>query len=108
MVGCVQESKLKTSHKAFLWGTYVAPEARGHGVGRLLLERIIAEAKTWPGVERLTLTVVERATTARRLYRALGFRAFGLEPDGLRERGVRYTVEHLALELPPSNAGVSR
>jgi ribosomal protein S18 acetylase RimI-like enzyme len=100
VAGCMQESKLKARHKAVVWGMYVAPEARRRGVGRALLARVIAQACTWPGVERLTLTVVTRAEAARRLYRAAGFRPFGLEPDGVREGGVRHAVEYLALDLP--------
>jgi ribosomal protein S18 acetylase RimI-like enzyme len=78
---------------------YVASEARGRGIGRALLERAVAEARSWPGVEKLTLTVVVRATAARSLYLAAGFRPYGLEPDSLRQDGVRDTVEYLALDL---------
>lgn len=99
IVGCVQEAKVKARHKAVVWGMYVSPEARGRGVGRRLLERVIAEARGWAGVERLTLTVVERAHAARELYLAAGFQAFGREPDGLREGSERDTVEYLALPL---------
>ena len=99
MATCIQDHKLKSRHKATVLGMYVAAEARGRGVGRALLEHLIAEARAWPGVERLTLTVVERATAARALYHAAGFRRFGLEPDGLRDGGVRDAVEHLALDL---------
>jgi GNAT superfamily N-acetyltransferase len=44
-----------------IWAMYVAPHAQGHGIGPALLERVIAEARGWIGVEKLTLTVVERA-----------------------------------------------
>ena len=99
VVGCSQQAKVKARHKAVVWGMYVSPEARGRGVGRQLLECLIAEARTWPGVEWLTLTVVERARAARRLYLAAGFRAFGREPDGLRQGSEQDTVEYLALPL---------
>jgi GNAT superfamily N-acetyltransferase len=97
--GCMQQAKAKARHKAVVWGMYVLPEKRGRGLGRRLLEQIILEAGTWQDVERLTLTVVERAGAARRLYGAMGFQAFGREPDGLRQDGVRDTVEYLALSL---------
>ena len=86
----------------------VAPELRGRGAGRALLERLAGEARRWGDVERLTLTVVERARAARRLYAAAGFEEYGREPDGLRQDGVPDTVLYLALELasrpdmPPS------
>jgi GNAT superfamily N-acetyltransferase len=105
IIVCQQERRLKARHKAVIGGMYVASEARGRGIGRALLERVVAEARSWLGVEKLTLTVVERAAPARSLYHAAGFRPYGLEPDSLRQDGVRDTVEYLALDLgthPPA------
>lgn len=99
IIVCHREHRLKARHKATVGGMYVAPEARGRGIGRALLERAVEEARGWPGVEKLTLTVVERAAAARALYRAAGFTPYGLEPDSLRQDGVRDTVEYLALDL---------
>ena len=99
IVVCHREHRTKARHKATVGGMFVAPDARGRGIGRALLERVIEEARGWPGVEKLTLTVVERATAARALYRAAGFRPYGLEPDSLRQDGARDTVEYLALDL---------
>jgi ribosomal protein S18 acetylase RimI-like enzyme len=98
-VGCVQEPKLKTRHKALVWGTYVEPTVRGRGVGRSLLARLIAHVAEWQQVERLTLTVTERAQAARALYRAAGFEPFGREPDGLRQLGRSDAVEYMTLLL---------
>jgi GNAT superfamily N-acetyltransferase len=95
----MQHAKVKARHTAIVWGMYVWPEQRGRGLGRRLLEAIIDEARIWPDVERLTLTVVERAGAACQLYRAMGFETYGREPDGLRQDGVRDTVEYLALSL---------
>jgi len=97
--GCIQEAKAKARHTAVVWGMYVLPTHRGRGIGRQLLEEITAEAGRWPGVERLVLTVVDRANAARHLYKAMGFRTFGRDADGLRQDGVRDTVEYLALSL---------
>jgi GNAT superfamily N-acetyltransferase len=99
VAGCRQESKAKARHKGVVWGMYVRPPERGRGVGRGLLQHIITEARLWPDVERLVLTVVERAAAARHLYVAMGFITFGREPDGLRQDGFRDTVEYLALPL---------
>lgn len=105
MVVCHRERRAKARHKASIGGMFVAPEARGLGIGRALLERVIAEARSWPGVEKLTLTVVERAATARALYHAVGFRPYGLEPDSLRQDDVRDTVEYMALDLEAAPGG---
>lgn len=99
VVTCVQAARPKERHKAALFGMYVAPEARGRGIGRALVDRAVAEARGWPGVARIVLTVVERATAARALYRAAGFRPFGLEPDAFRQDGVSDAVELMTLDL---------
>jgi GNAT superfamily N-acetyltransferase len=99
VVGCYQEAKAKVQHKAVIWGMYVAPEARGQGLGRRLLESALAEARTWPNVERVVITVVERVRGARELYLSAGFELFGREPDALRQGGVSDAMEYLSLPL---------
>jgi GNAT superfamily N-acetyltransferase len=98
-IGCVQESRVKSRHKAVIWGMYVTPEARGHGVGRALLDRVVAEARSWPNVERIVLSAVERANAARALYVSVGFKPYGREVDAFRQGGKSDTVEFFALEL---------
>ncbi len=105
VVGSLQNDKAKMRHKAVIWGMYVASDARGRGVGRLLIDRAIAETRTWKGVERVTLTVVERNEAARRLYRAAGFEVFGREPDALRQDGIRDTMEYMTLRLRATGNG---
>ena len=99
VVGAFQSPKRKTRHIATVWGTYVAPEARGRGVGRQLMTTLITEVRHWPDVARVTLSVVERAAAAWRLYSALGFTEFGREADAYRGDGVSDTAIHLALVL---------
>ena len=99
VVGCYQEAKAKVQHKAVIWGMYVSPEARGQGLGRRLLESALAEARTWPNVERVVITVVERVRGARELYLSAGFELFGREPDALRQGGVSDALEYLSLSL---------
>jgi ribosomal protein S18 acetylase RimI-like enzyme len=103
VVGCVQVSRFKSRHKAVIWGMYVAPEARGQGVGRALLERAIAEARSWPNVVRLMLSVVERDSPARALYRSMGFTTYARELDAFRLDGRSDALEFMALELRASD-----
>ena len=100
IVGCMQESRIKSRHKAVVWGCYVHPSARGRGLGGELLSHLIAHVAQWDHVDALTLTVVTRAEAARALYRSVGFTVFGKELDGLREHGVSDTVEYMSLHLP--------
>jgi ribosomal protein S18 acetylase RimI-like enzyme len=104
IVGCMQQARTKSRHTATVWGMFVAPEARGRGIGRALMQQVIEEARSWPGVDRIVLTVVERGAAARALYLSLGFTIFGREEDGLRQDGVRDVVEYLALDLSDRSA----
>jgi len=96
MVGFARESRLKTRHKGSIRSMYVAPEARGKGVGRALLERAIAEARRQPGLEQIALLVVSTNRGARRLYAACGFKVYGVEPHALKV-GERYFDEDLMI-----------
>jgi putative acetyltransferase len=51
---------------------YVAPEVRGQGIGRALLARLEAEARTL-GLDRLVLETGTRQAEALALYRRAGF-----------------------------------
>jgi ribosomal protein S18 acetylase RimI-like enzyme len=99
VAACVQATHLKARHKADIYAMYVAPEARGQGIGSEVLARLVDEARAWPGVDRITLTVVESGAAARRLYAAAGFEEFGREIDGLRQNGTSQTVIYLSLDL---------
>jgi RimJ/RimL family protein N-acetyltransferase len=78
--GLHREEGAKDRHKAMIWGVYAAPEARGRGVGRALMEAAIARARATPGIERLILAVATHNTAARALYVSLGFTSWGWAP----------------------------
>ncbi|KAG1596206.1 hypothetical protein G6F46_014397 [Rhizopus delemar] len=50
----------------------VSPQARGRGLGRVLMQLMIAEALQSPGVQRLTLRVYRDNAAAVALYRDFG------------------------------------
>ena len=53
----------------------VTPQARGQGIGREILTKVLLEAKTAEMME-VNLTVDQRNTPARSLYRSMGFEPF--------------------------------
>lgn len=96
MAWLVREIGIKEQHKANIFGMYVASEARGRGLGRMLLDAAIARARETPGIELLLLAVVTTNTAARNLYLAAGFEPYGREPQALKV-GDRYLDEELMI-----------
>jgi ribosomal protein S18 acetylase RimI-like enzyme len=61
-----------------LWGMWVAPEARGRGLGRALVDAVLAWArKRGAPAIALEVTDTEPARPAALLYRSLGFAPTG-------------------------------
>jgi len=60
---------------------YVAPEKRGQGLGRALLDESIAVAKR-EGARYMELGTEEDDTAARALYESVGFTNTGGKPGG--------------------------
>jgi ribosomal protein S18 acetylase RimI-like enzyme len=69
----------KLAHKAFIWGVYVAPEARGLGVGTKVVRHALSYAADTLRVRQVNLGVNTKNTAAVALYRKLGFVEYGLE-----------------------------
>jgi GNAT superfamily N-acetyltransferase len=101
MVGLERETRAKNRHKGTVVAMYVATEQAGRGVGRALLDALIAEAKG-AGLELLVLTVTEGSGSAARLYERCGFRSFGIEPRAIKVDGRAWAKNHMYLELTPS------
>lgn len=100
--GLYRATNRKARHRATVWGMYVAPEARGRGLGRALLEAVVAHARTVDGVHRLELGVETTNAAARQLYLRFGFTPYGVQPDAYRDAGISYDAELMTLELDGS------
>ena len=99
MVGFARETSLKRRHRAVVWGVYVAPDYRGRGLARRLLEELVRRARALYGLERILLAANAADPAATSLYKSLGFRTFGYERAALKI-GERYVDdEHMALDL---------
>ena len=99
MVGCYQEVPLKRRHKAWIWGVFVKPVARGRGIAKSLMQAAIERAKTMNGVDMVMLTVSVDQPTPRKLYESLGFRSIGVEPKGIKIGNDSHDEEHMVLEF---------
>jgi ribosomal protein S18 acetylase RimI-like enzyme len=99
MAGCYQEVPLKRRHKAWIWGVFVKPAARGRGIARSLMQAAIDRAKAIDGLDMVMLTVSVDQPVPRKLYESLGFRSIGVEPKGIKIGNQHYDEEHMVLEF---------
>jgi ribosomal protein S18 acetylase RimI-like enzyme len=79
---CRQGEKIR--HRGEIWGVYVAKEHRGKGLGRTLLEELIRQLRSNPGLEQVALGVSVGNISAKRLYESLGFETYGRETHALK------------------------
>jgi ribosomal protein S18 acetylase RimI-like enzyme len=99
--GLVREAVGPAAAERWLAGQFavvwiaVHPDHRGRGLGRRLLERLLAEA----GTDRAWLITHDLDSPARALYRSLGFRQLGHGPLGWHDAD-RVV---LGAELPPAS-----
>jgi RimJ/RimL family protein N-acetyltransferase len=97
VVGLIRNPSDKQRHKAAVIGMYVAPEAAGRGVGRALLNELLARASRVEGLRQIQLLVGSRNEAARKLYESLGFRKYGCEVGALNVGGVFHDADLMAL-----------
>jgi GNAT superfamily N-acetyltransferase len=67
--------------ECYLAELYVAPDRRGHGLGRALMQGAIERARDW-GADHMDLGTGETDVAARALYESLGFSNREGKPDG--------------------------
>lgn len=99
VVGMIVDPRAKVRHRGHVVGTYVASECTGRGVGRMLIDALIAHAQRCGELDALVLTVTATNDGARRLYERAGFVAFGREPGAVRIAGRGYDKLHMIRSL---------
>ena len=72
----------------------VAKDQQGQGVGRALLDALIARASDDDELHQLTLSVTAGNAAAVRLYESAGFTRYGTQPRAIRAGG-RFLDKHL-------------
>ena len=98
-VSCERDMRIKTRHAGHVIGMMVRADQRGHGVGRLLIDACIAEARRAAGVEMLTLTVTASNAGAVRLYERAGFVRYGCLPRAIKVGDQYHAKDHMVLML---------
>lgn len=94
----------KVAHKRLLWGMYVAPEARGRGVARAIVDWLVERARG-EGARTVLLTVADGNALARGLYERSGFVTYGVEPGSALMEGAYVDEVLMALRLAPNAPG---
>ncbi len=89
-IGCVALRPMDDAGRCEMKRLYVAPEGRGIGLGRRLVEALIAEARRI-GYREICLDTLPHMDEAMGLYGRLGFTAippyYGPAPEGTRFMG---------------------
>jgi RimJ/RimL family protein N-acetyltransferase len=107
MTGIRRGTSLKGSHAADVWGVYVRPEWRGHGLARRLVDACADWARD-RGVHIVRLTVVTDNAGAARCYQRAGFEVHGVEPGSLYVDGAYYDELLMHRWLVPRAPGRER
>ena len=88
-VSCERDMRIKARHIGHIVGMMVRADQRRQGIGRLLIDACIAEARRGVGVEMLTLSVTGSNAGAVRVYERAGFVRYGSLPRAIKV-GDRY------------------
>lgn len=98
VAGLATENRAKAAHKATLFGMYVPQGYRGQGIGALLVQAVLSEARTRQ-LSVVQLTVTQGNEAAEHLYAAQGFKVFGIEPMAMRLGDVFLNKVHMWCHL---------
>jgi RimJ/RimL family protein N-acetyltransferase len=98
-ITCERDPRSKVRHVGHITGTLVTGDHQGMGVGRALLDALIARASADEELQLLTLSVTDSNTAAVRLYASAGFTRYGTLPRALRVAGRYFDKQLMQLAL---------
>ena len=99
MAGAGWSGKAKLRHVAEVYGVYVAPEIRGRGIARRLMDRLLDELRSMGQIEKVSLGVTSDNAAAVRIYEKLGFEIVGTARRELRVDGRYYDLHFMELHF---------
>ncbi len=89
----------KVRHRGSIGGMYIAPAARGRGIGRTLIDALVQRARPLPYLEEITLAVTVGNAAARALYVAAGFVPAHVEKRYIKLADRYYDIEWMTLRF---------
>lgn len=98
-IGIFSDLRLKSGHKAMIWGMYVRSEHRGQGLGKQLVQQAIEHAKLKMKAEAVYLSVESSNDDAKNIYLKCGFKVWGREPKSLYVNGRFHDEDYMFLNL---------
>ena len=105
MVAFHQGQGQKIRHRGGVGGMYVAPEVRGQGIGKALINELIGRARCLPNLEEIVLAVTVGNHVARAMYMAAGFQPAHLEQRYIKLADHYYDIEWMTLRFETSSVG---
>lgn len=99
MLGVARKTGERDRHRAFVWGIYVAPEARSQGLAGRLLDAAIEWCRSLDGALQMHLSVAATNAPAIRVYRKAGFTWCGRTPRVWIVDGQALDQDHMVLML---------
>lgn len=106
VVGLAMETREKARHKATLFGMYVQPAHQRAGLGQLLVQAALEEARGRADVRQVLLTVTQGNARAQALYERCGFESFGVEPDAVMVGRTYVAKVHMWHQLQRPNPAI--
>jgi len=99
IAGLHRSPRVKTRHRAGIGGMYIAPAARGQGIGKALMQALIDRAATIAYLEEIILAVTVGNSAARSIYLAAGFESSHIEKRYIKIGTTYYDIEWMTLRL---------
>ncbi|MGG0459613.1 N-acetyltransferase family protein [Bacillus mycoides] len=98
VVTLLTEEKEAYKHKGHIVAMYVDAQNRRNGLASELIANAIQRAREIK-LEQLNLGVVSTNEPAKKLYRSMGFKTYGIEKRALKMNGVYSDDEYMVLFL---------
>lgn len=97
--GFTRRARRSECHEGALFAMTVAEQFQAQGIGRRLVDALVAEARRQDGLLQIELHVSDGNTPAIRLYESCGFKVFGKKPRATMIGGKAVAKIMMLLEL---------